>query len=208
MGIVSIQRFSEYAVLGVWQITESIEELLLNLRLTELEGVLLNKKSTDAKKKEWLACRNLLHLIENEPLEIYYDENGKPFLSDNRYNISMSHSSNYAALYLNQKNFAGVDIQKLKPSISAGAGFFLNDDELIWVDIHDNLKMHLLWSAKESAFKYVGMNDLHFKKDIKLKPFDSNQNNLITVTILSQGVTTNIQISYLFFEQYVLTWTI
>ena len=208
MGMVSIQRFSENATIGIWHITESIEELLLNLNLTDLDGEILSKKRTDAKKKEWLACRNMLKMILNEAPEIYYNVNGKPFLKNNSFSISMSHSGNYAAVYLNQNDFAGIDIQKIKPSISAAADFFLNDNELTWANPHDNLQMHVMWSAKESAFKYFGVPELDFKNDIKLKPFNSNQNELIEVTIFSQTKTAYVRVCYSFFEQYVLTWTI
>ena len=208
MGIVSIQRFGEYAILGIWQITESIDELLLNVNLTDLDKAILKKKRTDSKKKEWLACRNILKAITDESPQISYDIDGKPFLKDDIYNISMSHSATYAAVYLNKNSLAGVDIQKIKPSISAGADFFLNDDELNWADIQNNLQMHLIWSAKEAAFKYSGLNELDFKKDIRLKPFRGNQNELIEVNIFNRGTVTTIRIGYSLFEQYVLTWTI
>jgi phosphopantetheinyl transferase len=208
MGIASIERFSNTASLGLWQITESVETLLSRLVLSSSEQQRFKTKKTDSRKKEWLACRNLLgEMLGRNPL-IEYDSQEKPFLTDDNTYISLSHSGVYAAVYVNSEKAVGVDIQKLKPSISNGADFFLNEAELQWADLSNNNSLHLIWAVKEAVFKLVGSKELDFRKDIDLKPFESNQNKPIEVSIFNQQTIQNTKVCHSFFEDYVLTWTI
>lgn len=208
MGIVSIQKFDNDSLLGLWHITESLEELLLNIELTPIDQVNLEKRISLRRKKEWLACKNLMRSINNHVVPVRYDLNGKPFDDEGKYQISMSHSGQYACVYLSPAGPVGADVQKLKPTITASADYFLNDEELHWADISNNALMHLLWSAKEAAFKFAGQNELNVKKDIVIKSFNSNQNEPIEVTIYSRKITEKIRIDYYFFDEYVLTWTV
>lgn len=208
MGIASIQRFSKTASLGLWQITESTETLLNNLALSSSDQKRFETKKTDSRKKEWLACRNLLGEMLGRIPRIEYDSQEKPFLPDENTCISLSHSGVYAAVYVNSKKAVGVDIQKIKPSISAGADFFLNEAELQWADLSDNNLLNLIWAAKEAVFKLVGSKNLDFRKDIDLKAFKSNQNIPIEVNIFNQETIQNTKVCHSFFEDYVLTWTI
>jgi 4'-phosphopantetheinyl transferase len=208
MGMVSIQKFDSDSFIGLWHITESLEELLLTADLTADEQLELEKKASTKKKKEWLACKNLIKLMSGNAMAIGNDLNGKPFDKTGQYHVSISHSAHYASVYLSSSGPVGTDIQILKSTISAGADFFLNEDELEWVDIENNELLHLIWSAKESAFKYAGQNDLNFKKDISINRFEGNQNDIIEVTISSRQTIVKIGIAYSFFDGYVLTRTI
>lgn len=208
MGIVSIQKFGNNSCLGLWNICEPLEELLQGVDLNQHDLFTLEKKISVRKKKEWLACKNLVRSMTSDVVAIDYDLNGRPFDMTGKYHVSMSHSGHYASAYLSESGPVGTDVQRLKPTISAGADFFLNKDELKWVDIEDNRLMHLVWSAKESAFKFAAQNDLNFKKDIVLNCFNSNQNEHIEVTIFRHQATEKIRTAYSFFEEYVLTWTI
>jgi len=206
MSICYIKRLSEDATLGLWQISESWQELNEQLQLSDNDQQILESKKTENRKKEWLACRVLLHSMAPETGDISYDENRKPHISGSSQYISMSHSGDFVSVYLHKQQSVGVDIQKMKPSISKGADYFLNSSEQEWVDISDNLIMHLIWSAKESAFKYAGNPDLDLKKHIVTKQFSSNQNGVIEVSIDNADFK-SVMVSYDTFEDYVLTWT-
>jgi 4'-phosphopantetheinyl transferase len=207
MGICYIKRVSEDATLGLWHMTESWQELddQIQLSVTDLE--ILESKKTENRKKEWLACRVLLKAMAPESGCITYDENGKPHVTGSNHFISMSHSGDFASVYLHKKQSVGVDIQKMKPSISKGADYFLHDSEQAWVDFSDNFTMHLIWSAKESGFKYAGNSELDLKKHIVTKQFSSNQNGIIEVSIDDNNFK-SVMVSYDTFDDYVLTWTL
>ena len=208
MGIVYIKRPSENSILGLWHVTETREELLGSVNLSSYDTEIYKIKKSDLRKKEWLACRNLLKVMSDEKLQIIYDHNGKPYFVDNRFHISMSHSGEYACVYLDRFKPVGIDIQQLKPSLKAGKDFFLNETENSWVNCNDNVIMHIIWSVKESVFKFYGIYEIDIKKDIAVYPFESNQKGNIEVNILNQKQNNKILVNYEVFDSYVLTYTV
>jgi 4'-phosphopantetheinyl transferase len=208
MGISSIKSISEDSVLGLWRMTEPWQELRKSLDLPSGELAALEEKKTHRRKQEWLACRALLQQMTGSEPVIYYDSNRKPHIQGSSEQLSMSHSGEYVSVYLHKTHTVGVDIQQIKPSISKGADYFLHEKEQRWADLADNLLLHLIWSAKESVFKYAGNNDLDLKKHIITNSFKSNQNGTIQVSILKGSMTENILVQFETFEDYVLTWTV
>lgn len=208
MGIVSIKTISPVAKLGLWRMTEPWQDLLGMMELPRSEkdtfGVILKQK----RRQEWLACRVLLKEMLGQYGIIGYDAQRKPHLAGRHTEISMSHSGEFVCVYLREGAPVGTDIQQMKPSISKGAFYFLSDAELQWVNLDDNLQMHLIWSAKESVFKYAGDASLDLKKHIVINPFSSNQNGHFEVNLQKDGVAQLIQIHFDTFEDYVLTWTV
>ncbi|WP_229208639.1 4'-phosphopantetheinyl transferase family protein [Dyadobacter luticola] len=188
--------------------TESWPELMEMLDLSANDEQILNNKKKDIRKQEWLACRVLLKNMLQKDVEIGYHDDGKPFVKDLDLFLSMSHSGDFVSVYMDKKKSVGIDIQQLKPDISKGADFFLNEAEQIWADLENNVQLHTIWSAKEAVFKYAGNIDLDFKKHIITNPFSGNQNGQIEVKLLNENETETVQVQYENFENYVLTWTI
>ena len=179
---------------------------MLELPASELDafGAILKEK----RKQEWLACRVLLVQMLGKNAAIGYDPERKPHIIGSRVEISMSHSGEYVCVYLREGAPVGIDIQQMKPSISKGAFYFLNDAELQWADLDDNLQMHLIWSAKESIFKYAGDASIDLKKHITINPFSGNQNMRFEVTLQNGDLPEQVQLQFDTFEDYVLTWTL
>ncbi|SKB91911.1 4'-phosphopantetheinyl transferase family protein [Dyadobacter psychrophilus] len=208
MAICYIKSISDDSTLGLWHMTESWQEMQEMANLPNSEYLPLEEKKTDRRKQEWLACRILLQeMIHSQPL-IKYDENRKPRIKNSTRQLSMSHSGDYASVYVHDNKPVGVDLQQMKPSISKGADYFLNDAEQHWVDLNDNVQLHLIWCAKEAAFKYAGDADLDLKKHIITNPFHSNQNGLIEVSIQKEQLTESVKVRYDTFEDYLLAWTV
>ncbi|GGB88594.1 4'-phosphopantetheinyl transferase family protein [Dyadobacter sediminis] len=207
MGICYIKALSENTALGLWKMTEPWQELKEQLQLTPADEKLLFEKKTDVRRQEWLACRILIKNITSVDPEITYDHNRKPHMVGSKQHISMSHSGEYACVYVSETKKTGIDIQKLKPSISKGADYFLHEAEMNWVDVENNLLLHIIWSAKESAFKFAGNPDLDLKKHIITNRFDGNQKGEIEVSVLKPELNT-VRIAYDTFGDYVLSWTI
>ncbi|MBE9464139.1 4'-phosphopantetheinyl transferase family protein [Dyadobacter subterraneus] len=207
MGLVYKKILNGRSILGLWEISESLEELMLQLKPSDFELEKLDKKINNKRKSESLAVRLLLdQLLEGKP-EISYDENGKPFLNSTDYEISISHSEKYAAVYLVKGKSAGVDIQKIKADIGKGIDFFLNDDEQLWVDKTDFILINILWSAKESVYKFAGIKDLDPRNHMSVNPFLAKPDGEITVSF-GQEKRETISIQYEVFEDYVLTRTL
>jgi 4'-phosphopantetheinyl transferase len=207
MSLVYKKVVSEGALLGLWKISESLEDLHATVNLTGLDQEILSKKGSERKKKEWLAVRRLLSQMLNATAEITYDAHRKPFLKDNDYYLSISHSDQYAAVYLNKAKPVGIDIQKIKIDIKKGFDFFLNAEEQLWVDKTDFMLLNILWSAKESIYKSAGVKDLDPKNQIFVSPFEAESDGVIKADFIDKNSNT-LSIHYEIFEDYVLTRTL
>jgi 4'-phosphopantetheinyl transferase len=208
MGISYIKRVSEDGLLGLWHMTESWNYLHNQLDLHPDDEAMLRLKKTDKRRQEWLTSRLLLKHMLDLPHRISYDENGKPCLTDRSHHISISHSGTYTCIYLHTQHSVGIDVQILKPSIAKGADFFLSDEEQQWADPTNNLLLHIIWSVKETIFKYAGNPELDPKKHIITRPFAGNQNEHIEVKLLNKGKIETITTEVETFDNYVLTWTV
>lgn len=208
MGISSIKSISPVSSLGLWYMTETWQQLKEMLDLPQPEIDTLQSIQKDKRKQEWLACRALLAQMTGSQHSIVYDGNRKPHLEGSAMHISMSHSGQYACVYVHETQPVGVDIQQMKPSISKGADYFLCDEELDWADLSDNLLLHLMWSAKESVFKYAGNAALDLRKHMTINRFPSNQNGIFEVNLVNGQSLEPLRIAYETFEDYVLTWTV
>ncbi|MCF2447478.1 4'-phosphopantetheinyl transferase superfamily protein [Dyadobacter sp. CY345] len=207
MGLVYKKILSEDTLLGLWEISESVQELLLTANLSATEKEILSKKVSDKRKKEWLSARCLAKSMLPAQSEILYDKLGKPVLESGDYHISISHSGSYSAVYLNKESPVGVDIQKIKPDISKGIDYFLNNQEQLWVDETDFITLNILWSCKESVFKYVSSYELDIRNQIFCNSFEAKSTGEIEVIIRNYKHEI-LSIHYEVFEDYVLTRTL
>ncbi|HET9277471.1 MAG TPA: 4'-phosphopantetheinyl transferase superfamily protein, partial [Flavitalea sp.] len=155
--------------LAIWRIEEP-EEFFL-------EKVPLKRDvSHPYKRLQHLAGRYLLPtLFEDFPLEeILIADTNKPFLEDEKYHFSISHCGNYAAAIASDHQRVGIDIELVTPRIKSIGPKFLNDEEKLFLKNYDYLpNLHLelttiLWSVKESLFKWYGEGKVDFKNHIQL----------------------------------------
>ncbi|MCF0056971.1 4'-phosphopantetheinyl transferase superfamily protein [Dyadobacter sp. CY356] len=207
MGLVYKKILKGNSLLGLWEISETLDALFEASRLSSGDEAKLAKKVNNKRKRESLAVRLLLNDMLGRTHEIRYDENGKPFLTTADYTISISHSEKYAVVYLVREKSAGVDIQKIKPDIAKGIDFFLNDDEQLWVNKADFILINILWSAKESVYKYAGIKDLDPRNNMTINPFQAKPDGNLAVSFGKENMEM-ISIQYEVFEDYVLTRTL
>jgi phosphopantetheinyl transferase len=151
--------------LGIWHIAEP-ESFFL-------EKVPLKKDvSHPFKRLQHLAGRYLLPLLfEDFPLEeVQIADTRKPFLESERYHFSISHCGQFAAAIASSTNRVGVDIESIKPRIRSLSHKFMEPDEkqVIGEDPSDEW-LTLVWSAKESLFKWYGRGELDFKRHMHLR---------------------------------------
>jgi len=131
------------------------------------------EKMIENRKREWLSIRVLIKELLGEEKEILYNSLGKPYLSDNSYYISISHTKGYAALILNKENEVAIDIERITPRIENIRERFVNEEEEKALSQTNEL-IHLLlyWSAKESLFKRLGVENVDFKTQLHISPFE------------------------------------
>ena len=168
---------TEFGVIGIWKITESLHELELKYNPSEKECSELNLISAGKRKMEFLAVRILLReLLEFTP-EIIYEEAGRPKLANSPLNISISHSDDLAVVFVSEK-CVGIDVENCERDISKITPRFLHPAEIEFIEKNTN-KQHLkiiMWSAKEAIFKCCREQGIQFNREIIVPPFQVEEN--------------------------------
>jgi len=158
--------------LAVVPLKEDSESLLSRLSFKD-KYLSTVERMTENRKREWLTIRVLLKELSGEEKEILYDSSGKPYLSDNSFHISISHTKGYAALIINKDNEVAIDIEKIASRVENIAKRFVNEEEEKALS-QSNKIIHLLlyWSAKESMFKRLSAKNIDFKQHLHIPPFE------------------------------------
>ena len=145
------------ALIGVWEITESLEELI-NL----LPDISVSNYKHIKRKKEFLATRLLLNHLDIKET-IVYNNNCAPELNSGMH-ISISHSKNLVAIILSTKK-VGIDIENISKKAKNLSSKF------ICTESHPNLTKEqatLIWCCKEAIYKWHQKGNINFIKDIKV----------------------------------------
>ena len=142
--------------------------------LDEYDNNLIKAKKNQLVREQFLAVRKILHL-ENPCYKIRYDESGKPFINSD-FNISISHSKFMAAIVFSENNKAGIDIEHKENKIINIQNKFLNDSEKLENGYQSNVDyLTMIWTAKESIYKALGIKGVSFSDNIIIKDINKNK---------------------------------
>src|SRR5690554_7021238 len=156
----------------IWKIEEPFEHLYQNMALTEnCERRVMNMKS-EIHRRGFMSIRHLLAIEGYTDFDLYYDENGKPHLNDDKF-ISITHSFNYAAIIISDGE-VGIDIEKQRDKIIRIVHKFTPIDEYRTIANDDALirKLTIVWCAKESLYKSFAEKGVSFLQNIDVTDFD------------------------------------
>ena len=132
------------------------------------EKNLLKLKKNNILREQFLATRKVLAL-ENSDYKITYNNNGKPSLNS-KYNISISHSHQIAAVAISDNSKIGLDVQLNENKIFNIQDKFLNPTEKLNIGENPSLKiLTMIWTSKESIYKAVGLKGILFSDNIKIE---------------------------------------
>ena len=166
--------FSPSTQILVWEITESLEELLGNVVLKEKTQLRLNKMKSEMHQRAFLSVRMLLKEAGYTDFELHYDEFGKPYFLDGKH-VSITHSHHFSAIIISDET-VGIDIEMQREKIIRIADKFVNDKELNRLksfDLQDYIKkLTVKWGAKEAIFKIRNEKGISFKDHIQVNPFE------------------------------------
>ena len=149
----------------IWKVI--LGELSHN-ELNSDEKKILKLKKSNLLKEQFLATRKVL-ARENSNYKITYNNNGKPSLNS-KYNISISHSHQIAAIAISDNSKIGLDVQLNENKIFNIQNKFLNPSEKLNIDENPSLKiLTMIWTSKESIYKAVGLKGISFSDNIKIE---------------------------------------
>ena len=184
----------------LWKLSEKEIQLnnLVNLSLSSKSRLDLIKSSSQ--RKQFLGIQNLLslHNINNEVL--FYDDNGKPHLLNNKF-ISISHSFDYCGVIVSDVK-VGIDIEKFRSKILNISKKFVSESDLALIKVSSVENITKVWSIKEAVYKAFGHNKIDFKKNIIIKSINKEFNKA-TVLIFINEISENYSIEIYNFSQYI-----
>jgi 4'-phosphopantetheinyl transferase len=181
MGIIQKLYVNDDCLLGIWEIKEDFESLFARVKLDprEIETVYGFKNS--ARQVEWLSVRVLLNELTGRDSTIIYNEEHKPFLKDNSYNISISHSYKLTSVLISRTKNVGIDLEFMSHRIQHIAHKFVNNQEVVSQDPKNNgLHLYIHWCAKEALYKICDKKNINFKDNLTIMPFEPGESGRIT----------------------------
>jgi len=197
MGLFQYKEAGRKGKLGIWHITETIDELQKMRSFSKEELEMLDSFSYEHRKKEWM-CERILseRLTGIENLQITYDENNKPFIKDSKLHISLSHSHDMLAVIIDKQN-TGIDIERIRPNVMKIKEKFMSDAELGSLK-NENIEeqLTLYWCVKESLYKLYGKKKLAFKENLLVEPFDYFKDRTIRSQISIDSIRINCELHY------------
>lgn len=158
----------------IWKITESFDALFSEVILKEKTLTRLQGMKSETHQRAFLSVRKLLQETGHNDVQLHYDEFGKPHL-DNENHISITHSFDFSAIILSDKN-VGIDIEQRREKIIRIADKFVDDSGFAFLN-KENLeeyvsKLTVIWGIKEAVFKIRNEKGISFKDHIFVAPFE------------------------------------
>jgi 4'-phosphopantetheinyl transferase len=156
----------------IWKIDESFSQLKDEVQLTEKNHKRLEGMKSESHQCGFLAVRKLFQVAGYTDADVFYDETGKPNLSDGRH-ISISHSHGFSTILLSDHS-VGLDLELMREKIIRIADKFTSDQETAYMDpSHPDYiaKLTVLWGIKEAIFKIRNEIGISFKDHISACDF-------------------------------------
>ncbi|MBQ3710989.1 MAG: 4'-phosphopantetheinyl transferase superfamily protein [Bacteroidales bacterium] len=195
--------------LGVWHITESEAQLreATSIPSDELEEISFLK--SESLRKQKLAVRALLDAMFEEKVYLSHHDNGKPYIENNAVNISITHTDQYVAVILDDRNDVGIDCESLDRDFSAVEKKALSEEEI--EDLDDerrNEQLAIYWCAKEAVYKKISQYGVDFAEQIEIDSFHPRGEGALEATFIHKdGYEEEFELRYMTFDRHVLVWT-
>lgn len=205
--LVRKEIIEQDCLLGIWEITETRDELMNMLSAENQEKANTYLSSIKSKKREleWLSIRIILQILTNDNKTVKHKPDGQPYLSDNSYQISISHSRDYAVVLLHKHKKVGVDIENYSDRILKIEKRFMSDDE--YIDPSNRI-LHLIlhWCAKETLYKLMNSTKIIFKEHLHIHPFKIQDKGIIKAYESLSSDKISFTLNYEVNKDFVITW--
>ena len=197
--------------IGVWQVTETEEELkaLSSVPSDEMEEISFIR--SESLRRQKLAVRALLDEMFEDKVYLSHHDNGKPYIENSVTNISITHTEKYVAVILNDNDDVGIDIESLARDFSSVEKKALSEDEID--DLEDDEKRNgqlaIYWCAKEAIYKMLGQYDVNFAEQIEVEKFRPKKDGELEATFEDEdGYEEEFDLEYIIFDNHVLVWVV
>jgi phosphopantetheinyl transferase len=196
---------------AIWHITETVDALYALLNTQRYDSVLATIRH-ETRRAEWLAVRVLLAEVLGDDKEIAYHASGRPYLVDDSWQISISHTKGYAAIAYHRQHGVGIDIERLSSRVERIADRFTSSEEALYIgecNKHQRMMLYLInWSAKETLYKLFDSPSMaEFKEVFHVAPYALAECGTMNATVCNAEKTL-LAVSYRTFPEFVCTWAV
>lgn len=190
-------------ILAVSKTDESIEELMRLYKGDFSEFATMCDKA----KKEKLSVRVLLQEMCGTGV-LFYDKMGKPHLFDDFFNVSISHTKDFVAVFLHPTFAVGVDLERHSNRAARLRERFLVEEELPTNDNDQEAYCELCWCAKEAIYKMMPDTSIDIFKDIRIVPFEVASEGSFFVNVVYKQKLQCFEIQYVRNDFFSLVWSL
>jgi phosphopantetheinyl transferase len=193
--------------LGLYSIDGTLPEDPVRLNTSDRE--IFNSFTCDRRKREFLAVRALLHQMTSGRGTIVYNGARKPVLEGVRGNISISHSASLVAVLISDLR-CGVDVEETDRKVDRIVHRFLCEEELAWTTVStESQKTRIVcWSAKEAIFKWAGISETDFRRDIQIDQFIPAERGILTAIFRNGEHVSRLALNYFFELNNAVVWCV
>lgn len=142
----------------------------------EAERRIVANFGTEARRREALMWRYIVHRELGADAKIAYNEIGAPILENRTEHIGVSHSADFVAVIISNRPCA-IDIERLDRNFERVASRYIRPDEEN-LSCDERLRA-VAWCAKETLYKYADERGLDLLRDIKLLSIDFDNAELL-----------------------------
>ena len=172
MPIIRTIRPNDNTVVGIWNITESIDDLSNQVVLSSTSKELLKRRKAIIHKLQFLSIRAILLEFGYSDQDLSYINNS-PILNNEK-KISISHSNLFSCVIISDFK-VGIDVQEFNNRINTVAKKFIGY-ETLYVKDNDTQIMSIIWNIKESIYKIANIIGLDYKTHLLVIPFNLSDN--------------------------------
>ena len=208
MGMIIHRECAGGCMLGIWLIRENYDDLFNRLNLNANELKTLENFRNHNRKLEWLSVRTLANEMTGRNVRIIYNAERKPFLEDDSFNISISHSHEFTSILMSKDRRVGIDLEYMSHRISGIADRFIHQSEKV-TDNPAMIQYHLYiyWCAKEALYKICDKREIHFKKDIIIDHFNPEEKGKLSGTVKTEKGKEKFDLNYFRINNYTIVWS-
>ncbi|NQD69960.1 4'-phosphopantetheinyl transferase superfamily protein [Sphingobacterium shayense] len=206
MALVYLRELDTETKFAIWKIEETEQELSARLQLNNDECEKLARLSKGKRTLHWLATRVLLRYLlrTDNYISCPSDQNGKPYLPDYSYEISLTHSYDYAGVLMSSAGPCGLDLEIVKDKVLRIKEKFLSEEELSFIQPENIEQLYACWCAKEAVYKLQGNKGVSFLGNMRILPFTYAPQGVMTLELTKEDTVTSFQVYYEKFQEYML----
>lgn len=130
-----------------------------------------------ARRSEWLSWRGIVRReLGSASVRFAYSDSGAPSIAGSALHLAVSHCPGSIAAALSDAPCA-VDVESLARDFSRAASRYMTPEERTLSDAP--CWPALVWSAKETLYKFAGRRELDLLRDLQVGEADFSNNTLV-----------------------------